>query len=608
MARISPSLEQIELLKVKPTSGERHLLHFLSSILDDTYEVFFQPYLNGDNPDIIIVRENSGVMIVEVKDWDLSSYQLTEKNHWQLKNVLNNITLNRQIIKSPLQQVFEYKENLYNLHIDTLLEKRIKNPKFLSVVTCCVYFHKASKIEIDTFFINTNNDNIKFRKFLSYFDLLGFDSLTKTNFDSILSNRRLNKKSYLFDNDLYKSFKRYLKPPEHTIEQGKEIIYTEEQKRIIESKKAHQQKIKGVAGSGKTFALAKRAVNAHLRHKGEILILTFNISLRNYIHDKISDIRENFEWRNFTILHYHQFLKAHNNNVNFLQTGEEHTSNLEKKMFQTIIIDEIQDYHKDWIRNLKMFLAPEGEFVVFGDEKQNIYQRDLDEKKPYTSIPGQWNILKTSFRVSTDIANLATTFQRSFFSEKYDYDEIIVQKSLFDQSMIKYHYLETVDISAIMEIYSTVILETDSHDNDICFQSAKVEILRMIDKEIRQKFRKKTNRMFETSEIYEKLRNDFTHDGKTDLARLRKEIEIVRRNKKFNFWMNSGTTKLSTIHSFKGWEITTLILIIENENLNQQEFTTDELIYTAITRCRQNLIIINIGNERYNKFFRKEID
>ncbi len=72
--------------------------------------------------------------------------------------------------------------------------------------------------------------------------------------------------------------------------------------------------------------------------------------------------------------------------------------------------------------------------------------------------------------------------------------------------------------------------------------------------------------------------------------------------------MNSGTTKLSTIHSFKGWEITTLILIIENENLNQQEFTTDELIYTAITRCRQNLIIINIGNERYNKFFRKEID
>jgi ATP-dependent exoDNAse (exonuclease V) beta subunit len=116
--------------------------------------------------------------------------------------------------------------------------------------------------------------------------------LTKTNFDSILSNRRLNKKSYLFDNDLYKSFKRYLKPPEHTIEQGKEITYTEEQKRIIESKKAHQQKIKGVAGSGKTFALAKRAVNAHLRHKGEILILTFNISLRNYIHDKISDIRE----------------------------------------------------------------------------------------------------------------------------------------------------------------------------------------------------------------------------------------------------------------------------------------------------------------------------
>jgi ATP-dependent exoDNAse (exonuclease V) alpha subunit len=71
--------------------------------------------------------------------------------------------------------------------------------------------------------------------------------------------------------------------------------------------------------------------------------------------------------------------------------------------------------------------------------------------------------------------------------------------------------------------------------------------------------------------------------------------------------MNSGTTKLSTIHSFKGWEITTLILIIENENLDQQKFTTDELIYTAITRCRQNLIIINTGNKRYDQFFKEVI-
>lgn len=602
MATVFPTLEQIDLLKVGPTDGERKLLHFLNSTLDDTYEVYFQPLLNGDNPDIVILRENSGVMIIEVKDWNLESYQLSPNRHWQLKNIDSKFG-NNQIIKSPILQVFEYKENLYNLHIETLLEKRIKNPKFLSIVTCAVYFHKSSKNEIDRFLTEGNEEKDSYLKFLSHFELLGYDSLSNDNFKEIISKRWLDRKSYLFDEELYKSFKRYLKPPTHSVEQGKVITYTDEQIRIIESKARSQQKIKGVAGSGKTLALAKRAVNAHLRHKGKILILTFNISLRNYIHDRISEVRENFEWKNFTILHYHHFIKAHNNNVNFLKIDEKQTTNPDGISYQTIIIDEVQDYQKDWISNVKMFLAEDGEFVVYGDEKQNIYQRVLEEKKPYTSIGGQWNILKKSFRVTTDIANLASQFQKTFFKEKYDYDEIIVQRSLFDTSIIKYHYLETANIPTIINIYNGIILETETHDNDVCFQSSRVDLLRLIDKDIRDRLHKKTNTMFETLEVYEKLKSDFSNDDN----KLKKELDIVRRNKKFNFWLNSGTTKLSTIHSFKGWEIATLFLLVENESDEADEFTTDELIYTAITRCRQNLIIINIGNKRYHEFFTRTI-
>lgn len=607
MAIIYPTLDQIDLLKVKPTDGERKLLHFLNSTLDSTYEVYFQPFLNGDNPDIIILRENSGVMIIEVKDWELDKYQLSENRNWQLKNIDNKIG-NKQVIKSPIQQVFEYKENLYNLHIETLLEKRIKNPKLLSIVTCAVYFHKAGKNEIESFLTKNNQDKESYLKFLSHFELLGNDSLTENNFKKIISKRWLDKKSFLFDEKLYKSFKRYLKPPIHSIEQGKDITYTDEQQRIIESKAGSQQKIKGVAGSGKTLALAKRAVNAHLRHNGKVLILTYNISLRNYIHDKISEVRENFEWKYFTILHYHHFIKAHNNNENFVKINEIETVNSSGTTYQTIIIDEVQDFQKEWISNIKMFLAEDGEFIVYGDEKQNIYQRKLEEKKPYTSISGQWNILKRSFRITIDIANLATKFQKKFFTEKYDFDEIIIQRSLFDKSLIKYHYLDTADIPSIMKIYNSVIAETETHDNDVCFQSSRVELLRLIDKDIRCRLHKRTNTMFETLEVYEKLKANFTKDNKTDEKKLKKELEIVRRNKKFNFWMNSLTTKLSTIHSFKGWEVATLFLLLENKNNEEDEFTTDELIYTAITRCRQNLIIINIANKRYDDFFKQAIN
>lgn len=69
--------------------------------------------------------------------------------------------------------------------------------------------------------------------------------------------------------------------------------------------------------------------------------------------------------------------------------------------------------------------------------------------------------------------------------------------------------------------------------------------------------------------------------------------------------MKSGTVKLSTIHSFKGWEINTLILIIEADNTDKE--TNAEIIYTGLTRARNNLIVFNLSNLQYDKFFRNEI-
>ena len=109
--------------------------------------------------------------------------------------------------------------------------------------------------------------------------------------------------------------------------------------------------------------------------------------------------------------------------------------------------------------------------------------------------------------------------------------------------------------------------------------------------------------MFETKEVYKKLKSTFP-----DKSKFKREIENVRRNKKFNFWDNRGLLKMSTIHSFKGWEIDTLFLIIDSKtDEDMEEFTTDELIYTAITRCQTNLIIININNTNYDEFFKEKV-
>ena len=44
--------------------------------------------------------------------------------------------------------------------------------------------------------------------------------------------------------------------------------------------------------------------------------------------------------------------------------------------YSAILIDEVQDYRTVWLRLIKKyFLADNGEFVVFGDSKQDIYNR-----------------------------------------------------------------------------------------------------------------------------------------------------------------------------------------------------------------------------------------
>ena len=43
MAIFHPSIEKINQFKVQPTDGERTLLNFLSAVLDDSFEVFFNP-------------------------------------------------------------------------------------------------------------------------------------------------------------------------------------------------------------------------------------------------------------------------------------------------------------------------------------------------------------------------------------------------------------------------------------------------------------------------------------------------------------------------------------------------------------------------------------
>ena len=618
MAILYPPLDTINNFRPKPTEGELAILNCLNNNLDDTYEIFFQPYINGDMPDIIIMKQGHGLYILEVKDWHLKKYELNEVQDWYYQG-------NR--IKSPFHQVHKYKQNLYGLHIDGLAERNILNSQHWRFVKCGVYFHCETTTKVELFIkpgcsqesIDGKNRYNRYVQFLSYFDVIGMDRVNDSLASYIDNHLPFKNPDNLFDSEIYQSIRRYLKPPRHTEEMGRQIIYSAEQQKIIESKPESQQKVKGVAGSGKTLCLAKRAVNAHLRHGESVLILTFNITLRNYIHDKINEIREKFDWSAFRIIHFHKFFASLLVNSNIEESMDTILSNpslwkdIDCPKYDTILIDEIQDYMPDWINFIRSRLLNEGgELVVYGDEKQNIYERKMEEKerRPYTGIAGQWNLLKRSYRVSNSIARLSELYQKSFFSSKYDIDEILIQRDLFENSHLDFFNLDSYSEEQIWSMIEEELKEYEVHPNDVCIQATKIEPIRRLEAYVNEQYSIKTMSMFEHQTVYEKLCRTDTNGKKTSPEP--RSLEELRKNKKFHFWNNPGTMKFCTVHSYKGWEIDTLVLLVgskvsDSDEPSHEEYISDELIYTAITRCRNNLIVIEIGGNRYENFFRQNL-
>ncbi|MFA9389338.1 MAG: UvrD-helicase domain-containing protein [Prolixibacteraceae bacterium] len=613
MAKLFPDINTIKRLHQKPTEGELALLDFLVKYLPSDFEIYFQPFINGDMPDIVLLKRNGGAVIIEVKDWTLDNYYIDENTDWCLKK-------NDCRLKSPLSQVRSYKDNLFNMHIDKLLPKSLKNKYYKAIVNTVVYFHCEYEHRVNSFLLDDFEDNKYkgYQTFVKYIQCWGKDSLTQKKLNDFMSLSRLDKPSRLFDDDLYNSFKRYLQPPFHMLEEGKSITYTKEQQELIRSEQRPRRKIKGLAGSGKTFVLAKRAVNAYLRTESTVLILTYNLSLKNYIHDRISDVREEFPWKNFYITNYHQFIKAEANNygleikslspfsdISFFQTVKD-----EIRKYKVILIDEIQDYTNEWLEIItKYFLETDGEYVVFGDEKQNIYNRPLDEnREPKTiGIPGKWNrSLNESKRFADEIGRLALEYQNELLSKKYSIEELQIISNptfAFEQKILNYHNfgIETT-AKDIFDRYLNVIKTNNIHPSNICLLSAKVDHLREIDFLIRHELKENTITTFETKEFWDKLKEESSGE-----SQFHKKIDEIRRYKKNHFWMKTGTTKLSSIHSYKGWESHTIFLIIEPEE-SENQFESVELIYAGLTRAQLNLFVFNMGNTFYDDFFNKRMN
>lgn len=645
MAIIYPGIENIQRLKVPPTPGEWSLINYLKDYLDDTYEVFFNPYLDGDRPDIIILKEHCAAFIIEIKDWNLKNYKVTDNNRWEFSDGSKSSSK-----ASPHSQAFRYKKNLYDLHLPVVGLARLTNPNFYNLVHCFVYFHNSNKIAIDSLYFPAEekhreeqsrlNQAVREKKmaFESYEKARQYLDRKKRNLQRdksmsfgddrlghLVKKIRQNSKHVLFDENVYRDFKRRLSPSQHTLNQGAPIKFDTKQLPLTNSKNT-KEKIKGVAGCGKTSILSQRAINAFQRHDSTVLILTFNITLKNYIRDKISDIQGNRDFSNFEISNYHQFFNSQVNN-----SGQDFSELIEKygidrvysidifqgfdvPKYHTILVDEIQDYQSEWVKIIRdNFLEEDGEMILLGDESQNIYQRNFARSPIIAQGFGRWIKFTRSYRTNIDspLNQLFKNFQLKFLLEKNSDIEITdvspVQVSM-GFGLLKYEEITVKDWKkSVFDLIRIYIKSYGLHPNDMVILSSKISLVRQLNELWIEG--EKTHCMFETYAELAKCINMEVEDLKAlseDEINIRikhnKEgVERVRRAKKNHFYANSGLVKFSTIHSYKGLESKTVFYVMGEED-------DAEIVYTSITRSSENLVIFDVGsNNKCSAFLKSAI-
>lgn len=448
--------------------------------IDDS--LFIKPDINGDIIDMVVVRPNAGILLISCIKEDIKE-DIEEDIEENLKKIIDPI-----------------RDNLVNMYLSGFKERTILDKNTHEIIKKVLFLCKNTSKEINQLFKNEKDRNYNY--------IYGYD-FTTNPLDVLL------KENNLFTKEIYDNFINLLGVNWHTYKEGIDINLTREQRDLSKSNKS--QKIGGIAGCGKTQVLALRAVNAQVKTGNKVLILLFNLTLVNYIKARLNQVRADFYWNKFYITSYHQFFKTQANNCNrkvkslSAFSDESYFEEVKDKLpkFSTILIDEVQDYEQPWLRIIhKYFLEEGGELVVFGDAKQNVYGKVLDEKKKIIvpSITGNWNrSLNKGFRFSNSrLKDLAIEFQKEFFKE-YSIDEAIAGLTEMDfDGTIKYFNTHIASATLAEQIYK-ICNKYKLEEKDFVILAPTCKTLRSIDYYCRNHLKKEVLTTFETQEVYDKL-------------------------------------------------------------------------------------------------------
>lgn len=585
MARYSsPSIRDISQLKNAPHESELEVVKFFDRFLDESWEVYFNPHLNGLRPDIVLLHPRVGLAVFEIKDWDLNKYHRDDSG----KLYCFGQNSAKVYVKDPVDQVQSYKNELINLYLPSLNSAY----QAQSVITAGIIFTNSDQRNahnlFSCFLMEHYGGNSELETVLRYNPISGVDSLKSTQMSSIFPEYSRHYSKYM-NTKVYQELKNWLVEPSMPRDQRTplDIMLDSTQKKLIEDKKpAKFRRIKGPAGSGKSVILAARAAELAMQNK-DVLVVSFNITLRNYLQDLAvrwkrtnGKIRHQVTWMNFHYLCKRScYQYGYQSEYKLLWADKESAlqeslANLvnqieisDEDKFDAILVDEGQDFRLSWWNLLRnKFLKDDGEMLLVADSTQDIYETAkawTEEAMNGAGFRGKWNELSISYRLPSSLLKIVQDFANTFLSSETRIIPQPRQKDVFEDESTVLNWVQT-ETKRAEEVIIKSVLDLIEYKGRHSIAVSDITVLvptNDIGVEVVKKLGAKGVRVINTFKIL----ND-----------------TKQRNKKLAFYMGDASIKATTIHSFKGWESKALVIYIGPSNTEKDL----ALFYTSITRLK----------------------
>jgi hypothetical protein len=571
VATIVPNREEIRSLPPPLTDGELRLLDALEKSLDDDWTVYVQPHLNGLRPDFVIFSPKAGIGIIEVKDWNLERSRVSIDDSRVVWEVLDRYGIWQKPRDNPLEQVEKYYRTLLEYQLSEVYRRALTDSAYFGVIRRFIFFSAS-----ETAGLHKRIPPLA-RRHVTVFgeERLAPDLLRRTlQQGGLMNSGRFEE--VLREPALRSRLENALGYPEHgnidpRLLRFADLTLTEKQHELRPND-ARGRRVAGAAGTGKSVLAALKAVDA--AEHGRIVFLTcYNITMANYLHDVVMTLsrqRGPHVHRNIEVSHFHGA---------FDPSAETDHRNLGDRSIDVLLVDEGQDFEREWIELMYRSCTPEHHFMFFEDERQNVYGRDARTKLVLPGVKGRRNVLNSSLRVSPEVARLANALARRM-SRANDVDLESIQPRLFSILPV-WHNCATLKVAVdilVADVISNVERAGGSHPADVAVLVCTDEDGRAV-----------LDRLAATRQpAISMLPGQATIDG---LSRRPGDLKKLERALKIEFRMQTGRVKVCTIHSFKGWELKHIYILFHPSS--EQQSVALELLYTAVTRAQSTVTIYN---------------